>query len=136
MFPASHHTLFVLTLRNGSIVGIGGLLLGGGLNFASAAHGFSADTYKEVDVVLVTGQLVTATVDNEYSDLFRALKGGANRFGIVVRYEVKAIHTGTNEDKNWFGGTVMVGVYHFESYTLTPRHNSGISHEAIRSWTR
>ncbi|CAA7257492.1 unnamed protein product [Cyclocybe aegerita] len=84
-----------------------GLLLGGGLSYLSGEHGFSSDAYVELDVVLVTGKLVTATATNEYSDLFWALKGGANRFGIVTRYEVQAIHTGTNAEKNWFGGFIM-----------------------------
>ncbi|KAF8879245.1 hypothetical protein BD779DRAFT_1158075 [Infundibulicybe gibba] len=83
-----------------------GLLLGGGLSFLAPEHGFSADTIRELDVVLVTGDIVTATPTNKYADLFRALKGGANRFGIVTRYKVDAVHTGTNADKNWFGGTV------------------------------
>jgi hypothetical protein len=61
-------------------------------------------------VVLVTGELVTATATNEYADLFRALKGGANRFGIVTRYEVEAVHTGTKDDERWFGGTISVSV--------------------------
>jgi FAD/FMN-containing dehydrogenase len=85
-----------------------GLLLGGGLSFLSPAHGFAADSFIEVDVVLVNGQFVTATATNEYSDLFRALKGGGNRFGIVTRYEVRAVHTGTQDDKNFFGGTIVV----------------------------
>ncbi|KAF9261637.1 FAD-binding domain-containing protein [Marasmius fiardii PR-910] len=61
-----------------------GLLLGGGLSFLSPKHGFGADLFIELDVVLVDGRLVTVTVDNEYSDLFKALKGGANRFGIYL----------------------------------------------------
>ncbi|KDR79387.1 hypothetical protein GALMADRAFT_93288 [Galerina marginata CBS 339.88] len=84
-----------------------GLLLGGGLSYLSGEFGFSSDAYVEVDVVLVTGKLVTATATNQYADLFRALKGGANRFGIVTRYEVQAIHTGTNADKNFFGGLIL-----------------------------
>ncbi|KAJ7136833.1 FAD-binding domain-containing protein [Mycena epipterygia] len=59
-----------------------GLLLGGGISFVSPLYGWSADLIKEMDVVLVDGQLVTATATNTYSDLFIALKGGANRFGI------------------------------------------------------
>ncbi|KAJ7867774.1 FAD-binding domain-containing protein [Mycena olivaceomarginata] len=59
-----------------------GLLLGGGISFVSPLYGWSADSIKEMDVVLVTGQLVTVTATNTYSDLFRALKGGANRLGI------------------------------------------------------
>jgi hypothetical protein len=85
-----------------------GLLLGGGLSFLAAQHGFSVDALTEADVILVTGQKVTATSTNQYSDLFRALKGGGNRFGIVTRYSVETIHTGTKVDKNWFGGYIQV----------------------------
>jgi len=87
-----------------------GLLLGGGLSYLSGEYGFSSNAYRELDVVLVTGELVTATATNNYADLFRALKGGANRFGIVTRYQVDAIHTGTNDDKNFFGGVILVRV--------------------------
>ncbi|KAJ7485296.1 hypothetical protein FB451DRAFT_1127443 [Mycena latifolia] len=83
-----------------------GLLLGGGISYLANSVGYSADTIREVDVVLVTGQVVTATATNKYSDLFRALKGGANRFGIVTRYVVDAIPTGTKNDKRWFGGQI------------------------------
>ncbi|KAF8180623.1 hypothetical protein BJ912DRAFT_980935 [Pholiota molesta] len=84
-----------------------GLLLGGGLSYLSGEYGFSSNAYVELDVVLVTGKLVTATAINQFSDLFRALKGGANRFGIVTRYQVKAIHVGTSEDTNFFGGLIL-----------------------------
>ncbi|KAJ7635403.1 FAD-binding domain-containing protein [Roridomyces roridus] len=84
-----------------------GLLLGGGINFMSPLYGWSADRMKEMDVVLVTGELVTASATNEYADLFRALKGGANRFGIVTQYRVYPAHTGTRDDKLWFGGSVQ-----------------------------
>ncbi|KAJ7863528.1 FAD-binding domain-containing protein [Mycena olivaceomarginata] len=84
-----------------------GLLLGGGISFISPLYGWSADSIKEVDVVLVTGESVTANATNKFSDLFRALKGGANRFGIATRYELYAAHTGTKEDKDWFGGSIV-----------------------------
>ncbi|KAJ7053076.1 hypothetical protein C8F01DRAFT_1065317 [Mycena amicta] len=67
-----------------------GLLLGGGISFLSPGQGYSADNFLAVDVVLVDGTLVTATATNKYSDLFKALKGGANRFGIATRYEYNA----------------------------------------------
>ena len=53
-----------------------GLLLGGGLSYLSARHGFSVDALVEADVVLVNGEMVTATATNQYSDLFMALKVG------------------------------------------------------------
>ena len=82
--------------------------MGGGLSFLSPAHGFSCDTYQSLDVVLPSGQFVTATRTNRYSDLFRALKGGGSRFGIVTKYVVNTIHTGTVADKMWYGGSITV----------------------------
>ncbi|KAF5343059.1 hypothetical protein D9758_011139 [Tetrapyrgos nigripes] len=99
-----------------------GLLLGGGLSFLSQAHGFSADNFVELDVVLVNGSMVTATAVNEYADLFRALKGGANRFGIVTRYEVQAIHTGKSEEKTWFGGSITYPEDSFEDLARAISH--------------
>ncbi|KAJ7193115.1 FAD-binding domain-containing protein [Mycena pura] len=71
----------VLAVERGTDIGTG-LLLGGGISLVSPMFGWSADSVKEMDVVLVTGQLVTASATNQHADLFRALKGGANRFGI------------------------------------------------------
>ncbi|KAL0565080.1 hypothetical protein V5O48_016951 [Marasmius crinis-equi] len=84
-----------------------GLILGGGLSFLSPSHGFAADSIKELDVVLADGTLVTATATNPQSDLLRALKGGGNRFGIVTRYELYPVHTGTKDDKQWVGGAIQ-----------------------------
>ncbi|KAK7435351.1 hypothetical protein VKT23_019702 [Stygiomarasmius scandens] len=99
-----------------------GLMLGGGLSFLSPGHGFAADNYVELDVVLVDGSLVTASATNQYADLFRALKGGANRFGIVTRYEVQAIHTGTSNDKTWFGGSITYPESSFEDLIKAVSH--------------
>ncbi|TFK65916.1 FAD-binding domain-containing protein [Pluteus cervinus] len=99
---------FGVTTPGGRLGDIGtGLLLGGGLSYFSPAYGFSADLLKEADVVLVDGRLVTATATNQYSDLFRALKGGANRFGIVTRYEMYAIHTGPPNTTPFYGGLII-----------------------------
>ncbi|KAJ7337351.1 FAD-binding domain-containing protein [Mycena albidolilacea] len=84
-----------------------GLLLGGGLSWLSPSQGYAADNFKELDVVLVNGSAITVTATNAYSDLFRALKGGGNRFGIVTRYELSAVHTGTKDDQTWFGGQMI-----------------------------
>lgn len=72
--PLLTHVATKRFLDNRRDVGTG-LLLGGGLSFLSPAHGFACDSYKSLDVVLVDGTLVTATVDNQHSDLFRAFKG-------------------------------------------------------------
>lgn len=85
-----------------------GLLLGGGLGFLSPGNGFASDMYRELDVVLPNGDLVTANATNKFSDLFWALKGCTNRCGIVTRYKLAVVHTGINSDKNYFGGSILV----------------------------
>lgn len=41
--------------------------------------------------VLASGVVVEATATNSYSDLFWALKGGANSFAIVTRFDIKTV---------------------------------------------
>lgn len=99
-----------------SDVGASGLLLGGGLSFLSPAHGFACDGFRSLDVVLTSGELVTATAINEYSDLFKGVKGSGGRLGIVTRYEVQAVHTGTAADKFWYGGSITVCTLYHDSF--------------------
>lgn len=63
-----------------------GLLLGGGLSYLSARHGFSVDALVAADVVLVDGRIVTANATNEYSDLFKALKVGVSASSMVISF--------------------------------------------------
>lgn len=69
--------------------GIGGLILGGGLSYMSAQYGWSASSVIEYEVVLADGSIVTASED-EHPDLYVALKGGGNNFGIVTAYTLQA----------------------------------------------
>lgn len=39
-------------------------------------------------MVLANGTIVTASADNEYSDLYKGLRGGTSNFGIVTSYEL------------------------------------------------
>ncbi|OLL25174.1 putative FAD-linked oxidoreductase [Neolecta irregularis DAH-3] len=71
-----------------SDVGVGGLLLGGGLSFLSFEHGLAADNVLEYEVVLADGNIVRASQYSR-SDLFYALKGGCNQFGIVTEFKLK-----------------------------------------------
>lgn len=71
-------------------VGVGGLTLGGGISFFSPQVGFTCDTVTNFQVVLADGQLLEAN-DNSHPDLFRALKGGMNNFGVVTRIDYKTL---------------------------------------------
>lgn len=75
--------------RNGA-VGVGGLTLGGGISYFSPQVGFSCDTVTNFEIVLANGKLVDAN-DTSNPDLFRALKGGTNNFGIVTRFDYKTV---------------------------------------------
>jgi hypothetical protein len=89
-----------LALPSGIIgtTGIGGITLGGGLGYLSRKGGLTIDNLLEAEVVLASGDLVTANKD-ENSDLFWALSGGGGNFGVVVSFtfnliEVKNVYAG------------------------------------------
>ncbi|KAL7934089.1 hypothetical protein V8C35DRAFT_303167 [Trichoderma chlorosporum] len=78
--------------RNGN-VGVGGLLLGGGISHFSPRVGWACDGVVEYELVLANGTLVNVS-EASYPDLYRALKGGGNNFGVVTRYDLKTFPQG------------------------------------------
>ncbi|KAH7151434.1 hypothetical protein DER46DRAFT_650514 [Fusarium sp. MPI-SDFR-AT-0072] len=78
--------------RNGN-VGVGGLLLGGGISHFTTTVGWACDRVINYEVVLGNGTLVNAN-KKENADLFLALKGGGNNFGVVTRFDVEAFPQG------------------------------------------
>ncbi|KAI9829300.1 MAG: hypothetical protein M1826_005764 [Phylliscum demangeonii] len=68
-----------------SAVGVGGLTLGGGLSFFSSRFGMVCSNIISYEIVLASGSVTTASASTN-SDLWRALKGGSNNFGIVTRF--------------------------------------------------
>lgn len=70
----------------------------GGLSCFSARKGFACDNVKNFEVVLANGQIVNANAE-ENSDLWLALKGGSNNFGIVTRFDLLAF----KQDYFWGG---------------------------------
>ncbi|CAL3969474.1 unnamed protein product [Diplocarpon coronariae] len=92
-----------LTVPGGraATVGVGGLVTGGGISFLAAQHGFTADNVVEFEVVLYNGFVAIASSTSN-PDLFFALKGGSNNFGIVTRIELATFAQG----KVW-GGSIF-----------------------------
>ena len=84
--------LAVVGGRN-SHVGVGGLLLAGGISFFSPQYGFAANCVLEYELVLADGSIVIASQDSR-PDLWRALKGGSNNFGIVTRFTLQTVPGG------------------------------------------
>ncbi|KAL4797195.1 hypothetical protein BDV19DRAFT_359094 [Aspergillus venezuelensis] len=68
-------------------IGVPGLTLIGGFHYFNNKYGYAMDNVVSYDVVLGNGTFVTAS-KNSHPDLFWALKGGANNFGIVTRFEL------------------------------------------------
>lgn len=73
-----------------SPVGVGGLHLGGGLSYFSSQVGWSANTVKRYEIVLADGSVAEAS-QRDRSDLWWALKGGSNNFGIVTRFDMETL---------------------------------------------
>ncbi|KAL6697232.1 FAD-binding domain-containing protein [Trichoderma pleuroticola] len=84
-----------LTVMGGRVPGIGagGFVTGGGITFLSRRHGYSCDNVYGYEVVLASGKVVYAT-ESSYPDLWLALKGGSNNFGIVTRFDLATFSLG------------------------------------------
>ncbi|KAL9603056.1 MAG: hypothetical protein Q9219_001420 [cf. Caloplaca sp. 3 TL-2023] len=83
-----------------SDVGVGGLITGGGMSYFAPRYGFVCDQVINFEVVLASGRIVDANATSN-SDLWFALKGGSNNFGIVTRFDLEIFRQG----KVW-GGSV------------------------------
>ncbi|KAH3920839.1 hypothetical protein HBI56_011090 [Parastagonospora nodorum] len=70
-------------------VGVGGYVLGGGLSFLSTQYGWAANNIVSFEVVLANATVVTAS-NSSHTELYRALKGGGNNYGIITSYEMVA----------------------------------------------
>ncbi len=69
-------------------VGIGGLTLGGGIGYMVRKHGLTIDSLLAAEVVTAAGDILIAD-DENYPDLFWALRGGGGNFGVVTRLKFK-----------------------------------------------
>lgn len=71
-----------------SAIGVGGLTLGGGISFFSSRYGWACDNVNTYEVVFADGSINEVSYSSPYSDLYYALRGGGNNFGIVTRFDL------------------------------------------------
>ncbi|KAH9210256.1 FAD binding domain protein [Leptodontidium sp. 2 PMI_412] len=100
-------------------VGIGGFALGGGTSVLSAKHGWALDSILEYEVVLPNATIITVS-ETQHPDLYWALRGGGNNFGIVTAFNVTVFPQ----------GPVWVG-----SRAFTDEHAEQVLEEAEKIFT-
>ncbi|PGH28553.1 hypothetical protein GX50_08705 [[Emmonsia] crescens] len=76
-----------------SDIGVGGLTLGGGISFYSAQYGFACDNVNNYEVVIADGRILNVN-PKSHPDLYWALRGGGNNFGIVTRFDLATYPAG------------------------------------------
>ncbi|MGI5225462.1 FAD-binding oxidoreductase [Actinoallomurus sp. CA-142502] len=113
-------TPYGLAPLNGSAphTGAVGYTLGGGLGLLARAYGYAADHVRALDVVTPDGRLRHVTADSE-PDLFWALRGGRDNFGVVTGMRVGLVPV----DRLYGGGLFF------------PADHAVDVLEAFRSWT-
>ncbi|KAF2015241.1 FAD-binding domain-containing protein [Aaosphaeria arxii CBS 175.79] len=100
IYPKLDELNLVMVGGRASQVGTGGLVTGGGISYFSGRYGFVCDNVKSFEVVLANSSIITAS-NTKNSDIFRALKGGSNNFGVVTR-----IDTALYPQEKFWGGTI------------------------------
>ncbi|KAJ7108943.1 FAD dependent oxidoreductase [Mycena crocata] len=74
-------------------VGVAGFTLGGGFSWKTNQFGLTVDTVTAFELVKPNGDVVSVTAASD-ADLFFALKGGSNNFGIVTEFTLKTFPQG------------------------------------------
>jgi hypothetical protein len=105
-------------------VGVGGAILGGGISFFSNMYGWACDNVASFEVVTACGSIVTAS-PNSYPDLYWALRGGGNNFGIVTKFTLYTYAQGKMYYSNFgFNNTVLDSVIRaFVGVGINPSHD-------------
>lgn len=81
-----------------------GLVLGGGVSHHSNIHGFACDNVAAFEVVTASGAIINVT-PTQFPELFWALRGGGNNFGIVTKFILETVSQG----QMWGGTRIHLG---------------------------
>lgn len=92
----------VIGSREGG-VGTGGFTMGGGIGFQSSLYGWGLDNVVEYELVTATGIIVKVNAKS-YPDLYWALRGGGDNFGIVTKFTINTFP----QDLMWGGARIYL----------------------------
>ncbi|KAJ5351094.1 hypothetical protein N7452_000068 [Penicillium brevicompactum] len=85
-----------------------GLAVGAGFSYSSNSEGLTIDNVVTYEVVLANGTIVNANA-HSHNDLFWALKGGNNNFGVVTHFDLATVAT---------DGRVLGGIVYYPESSL------------------
>jgi FAD/FMN-containing dehydrogenase len=85
------HNLLPTVVPQLKSITIGGALTGIGIESSSFKYGLVHETITQIEVLLATGEVITATADNEHSDLFFAFPNSYATLGYALKVTVKLI---------------------------------------------
>lgn len=72
---------------------MGGLTLGGGISHHTNKYGLACDNIASYEVVTASGKIINVN-EKSYPDLYWALRGGGNNFGIVTMFHYETLEQG------------------------------------------
>jgi hypothetical protein len=91
-----------LSIVGGRVYPVGqGAVLGGGMSFLSNEQGWAVDNVVNYEVVTAKGEILQVN-PKTYPDLFWAVGGGGNNFGVVTRFDLKTFE----QDQVWGGSLI------------------------------
>ncbi|MFF8971295.1 FAD-binding oxidoreductase [Streptomyces sp. NPDC014995] len=87
-----------------TMVGVGGITLGGGIGFLSRKYGMTIDDLLAAEIVTADGELLLVD-EHHHPDLFWAIRGGGGNFGVATRFKLRL-----HEVDSVYGGMLVLPV--------------------------
>ncbi|KAH8797297.1 hypothetical protein DL96DRAFT_1788040 [Flagelloscypha sp. PMI_526] len=102
----------------GGSVGIGGWILGGGYSLKTNQYGLGIDNVVEIQLVLPNGAIIR-TSENSNPQLFWAVRGGGNNFGVATEFVLK-----THPQGSAGNGYAYTGILSYDEHKVVDVKNA------------